>query len=369
MDDPIFEFINCPMIKEEAERQESATEEKISDEKYEIIYQRLQNEKEVFGKVIMSPLNNYTGYMWEQDGDLITIKYSSPYDLVEKEIEINENSIDTQFLAGIWYDKVKQHEYKINGRQITITLQVEGFWPILIRGGNMDIHSAFQLSNYCEDIGMHEEGLILLKYSAMRYHPQAPLALAALALQKQNTQEALYWYSRCETTRTSKQLILRVAMLLLDFGTYEAFIAENLLIQLVPSGMSEALYYLGYLHMKHPGDFIGSDSLVIEYFTQAANNGNLQAMDTLGKCYLNGICVEKDVEKGTELLKKAGELAMKLIQENHEENENDEEIEEEEVPEKISKAKELLIDTSISLGIAAAVGFGTVFLFRKFFGK
>ncbi|KAI5524254.1 tetratricopeptide repeat domain domain-containing protein [Trichomonas vaginalis G3] len=233
----------------------------------------------------------------------------------------------------------------------------------------MDIHSAFQLSNYCEDIGMHEEGLILLKYSAMRYHPQAPLALAALALQKQNTQEALYWYSRCETTRTSKQLILRVAMLLLDFGTYEAFIAENLLIQLVPSGMSEALYYLGYLHMKHPGDFIGSDSLVIEYFTQAANNGNLQAMDTLGKCYLNGICVEKDVEKGTELLKKAGELAMKLIQENHEENENDEEIEEEEVPEKISKAKELLIDTSISLGIAAAVGFGTVFLFRKFFGK
>ena len=43
----------------------------------------------------------------------------------------------------------------------------------------------------------------------------------------------------------------------------------------------------------------------IKYLTLAADKGDPQAMGNLGACYYNGIGVEKNELKGTDLLRKA----------------------------------------------------------------
>lgn len=370
IEDPINAFINSRIVLEETERQEQLPEQVLSEKRLEPIYEKLQTETEVFGKVIMSPITGYKGYVWDQEGDMITIRYAAKYPLVENEIEIDNTKIDTQFLSGIWYGPVKQYEYKIKGKDITITLQVDKFWPILIRGGSMDIDSAFQLANYCENSGFSDEGLILLKYAANRYHDQATLALAEIAFNDSRSSEALYWFSRYSPLKTNLSALTRVAFVLVDFEGDEARIAENLLIQLFLAGEKDVLFHLGYLYLRHPGDFKPNDELAIEYFTQAANNGNVQAMNTLGKCYMNGICVQKDVEKGKEYLKKSGELAMKMLQEGENngtvviENENSQEQKPKE-----NKDDNPYIDVAISAGIVAAVGLGAAFLYRRIFRK
>ena len=149
-----------------------------------------------------------------------------------------------------------------------------------------------------------------------------------------------------------------------------AQIAENLLIELVKYDPSSGFCYLGVLHLSPKGSFISNDELAILYLDTAARQfRNLEAMNILGKCYLNGICVQKDTEKGMELIIAAGQEAENRLQ-SSELNEGNQippqpesiQPKTNEIPESESTS---LWDVAISVGIVAAVVAGGWYFFKR----
>ena len=365
--------------------------DKLSDDQIEKIRSLLKQEKSIFAPEFMSEMSGLNMYNYTQEDDKITIKYKAEYPLMESEIEITNNDIDSSFLSGNWYGKVLQFDYKINGKAIEITLQVEKgeIWPVLILGGSIDLNTAFVLSNYCASKDLEKESGILLYYAAKRYHKNSMYALAT-KLMDEEPQKALYWIAESRDIMRNPNIMIMTAILLLavrtdNSGGDEARLSENILINLARNGSPDAYYQLGVLHLNDPGDFKGSEELAVKYLEYAAFQMNhLNALQLLGKMYLNGICVEKDVEKGKEYLQKAGKMALDIlrqqegvenvqtlsqvldneIEKNKQNNNNENEPEENK-----EKGSITLQDTLIAAGVSVAVLAGAGLLLRRFFKK
>ena len=369
--------------------------DKLSDDQIEKIRNLLKQEKSIFAPEFMSELSGLNMYSFSQDDDMITIKYKAEYPIMENEVEITANDIDSSFLSGNWFGKVLQFEHKVTRNTIEITLQVEKgeIWPVLILGGSMDLNTAYVLSNYCASKDLDEESGILLYYAAKRYHKMSMYAMAS-KLMEEEPQKALYWVAESRDVMRNPNLmsmtsILLVALTTPEAGGDEAKLAENILIILAKMGSPDAFYQLGILHLNNPGNFEGSDELCVKYLEHAAFKMNhLNSLQLLGKMYLNGICVEKDTQKGTEYLQKAGEIALNILkQQNGDENskeiieklqnelkENEQEAKKQEAQTKAEeKGKEKgtisMQDTLIAAGVSALVLTGAGLILRRLFRK
>ena len=83
--------------------------------------------------------------------------------------------------------------------------------------------------------------------------------------------------------------------------------AEILLDKLIEEDSTEGYYELGNLYMRGELSIPRLRMKAIACYTVAANRGYLPAMLELGKLYLEGKVIEKDVEAGVEYLQKAAD--------------------------------------------------------------
>lgn len=99
----------------------------IPEEFFLFLRESLRNYDDVYSPEKVVNVNEYDGYRWTQEGDLITISYEFQFegDVDEKDIEITKpNNIESPFCSGKFYSDLNDHDIKINGKKITIQLQV-----------------------------------------------------------------------------------------------------------------------------------------------------------------------------------------------------------------------------------------------------
>jgi hypothetical protein len=54
-------------------------------------------------RVFTPPQDHYNGYLWTQEGDLITITYTSPVDIEIDSIVITNEQITSAFISGTFF--------------------------------------------------------------------------------------------------------------------------------------------------------------------------------------------------------------------------------------------------------------------------
>jgi hypothetical protein len=363
------------IVQQVREEMRNSTKDSLSESDFAEIKKKLDLETEIFAPEVMEGLTGLHMYNFTQKEDKIEISYSAENPLSDSDIEISQEGIESKFLSGGWYDKVLDLDYKIVKNEIKIALKVDKKWPVLICGGNVDANTAYILACFSKKKGLLSIAHKLLYHSAKRNNTKAMMAIAS-DKSSDHPAEAIYWISETNQVTQDLQIMMLAACLLSNFGGDEAKISENLFITLASNGFPDALYYLGYLHMKRPEGFIGSDELVIQYFTCAALQfEHLKALETLGKCYLNGICCEKNEEKGQKLLRIAGEKALNLLHEQadiEELNDNkprEKPITEEERPIDKEEKRSTALDIAVSAAVVGVAAVGIFFVFKRLMKK
>lgn len=384
-ENPALEMTKLNLYKDKEQQIEKVYNQAPTEEEVSDLKQKIQNSSIKLQNDIYDPNNGNTGYTWSQEDDLISIKYTAKYPLREQDVDISLESIDMQFLSGKWYGEILQFDYKITGYKIQIDIQVKDSnekWPVLICGGNMDLDSMYYLGTFAEAL---KDSALARKFfysAALRSHQRSMSILFNDAFED-HPLISLYWSIREAAEYNSGTALFKSAILLTGFsadpGVDEgaAALAEAAFIKLATEGVEPAFYQLGALHLgNHPG-FPTDTGLGIKYLKFAVSNfRNPQALELLGKCYLNGIGVPQDTNTGQELLKAANQIFegyhmnVESEEDNEEKPESTENVEKEEEPEVAEeKNKDKIINGLIAFGIVAvAIGL-TGYTVRKVFKR
>ncbi|KAH0790327.1 tetratricopeptide repeat protein [Histomonas meleagridis] len=330
-------------------------------------------------EIVISPsmFNNadvvYSGYKWEQKGDLIKISYQSKVDITDKDIKIDGSTVTSPFLSGEFFEKPQSHNITINNLDVQIELKVRNEnWPILIKGGsNMDPDSIFLLSILCRKSDMIPQFEKLVIKSAINSHLLATSTISMYFTRNEDVLSSFYWFVRLMILTEDDNLYLFLFNLLYETDTRENFIlAENMMISLAKRNIPEAYYNLGLLYLKEIPDFMPNKNLAIEYFQAGVDkfsDPNCAAM--LGKLYLKGIIVDEDPKKAYKYLLMSGiekEDVKRLFME--EEKQKSVEMSNANVKSENNKEEPSFVDYLITAGIIACVA-GGIFLAKRFFRR
>ena len=261
----------------------------------------------------------YQGYAWTQTDDMITITYTSPTDISADDIKIEGDTINTRtkFVNGKFWGDVLDCDIKVAGNKATIQLRVDGKWPALIVGGDMDPESLYQLAVIAQQFQYQDIFDRLLLHCAMQYHNFALSTLAIHFNTLEDHEAAFYFYVLYAThSHELVPLILLSEYLLVDSTNILCLqLAENILVQLAKQGVGVAFRYLGMLHLGESPGFNADRTLAVRYFTTAGEeHHDLKSIEVLGKCYIAGIGCSPDVEKGCALLEVAGLTAEEILE-------------------------------------------------------
>lgn len=174
----------------------------------------------------------------------------------------------------------------------------------------MDPTSSFLLAAYSSSLKRADIFESLLVYGANKSHKYSMSSLAMHYVgMEENNVKAFYWFTRYSIEHGDMVALVMVAEFLLSNNNdgKSPFLCENLLIDLAKRGIGQAFLYLGVLHLDDSKGFKNDPSLAIKYFTVAHQQfQNPKATQYLGHCYLSGIGVEQNIERGSDLLKAAG---------------------------------------------------------------
>ena len=261
----------------------------------------------------------YQGYRWTQSDDMITITYTSPTDISVDDIDIEPDTIKTRtkFVNGKFWGEISDADFKVAGNKATIQLKVDGQWPALIVGGDMDPESLYQLAVIAQQFQYQDIFDRLLLRCAMQNHHFALSTLAIHFNTLEDHDSAFYFYVKYATCSHEKvPLILLSEYLLVDSTNVLSLqLAENILVQLAKEGVGVAFRYLGMLHLGESPGFNADRTLAVRYFTTASEeHHDLKSTEVLGKCYIAGIGCSPDVDKGCELLATAGLTAEEILE-------------------------------------------------------
>lgn len=297
----------------------------------------------------------FQGYQWQQNEDLITITYTSPEPISSDDIKITGQTIETRtkFVNGNFWGTVSDYDVKVSKNKVTIQLQVSGHWPILIIGGDMDGDSLFLLAVFAQQIKRNDISNRLSLHSAMQNHSYSLSSIALRFNSEEKREPAFYFYARhAAYNHDQAASLLLCEYLLVDENPSSLEIAENILIKLARDEIGIAFQYLGMLHLLECEGFNSDKTLAVRYFTTAAEDfGVLQSMETLGKCYIAGIGCKPDVQRGVELLERAGVAAEEILQRVQAAEENDQ-----------HSVTDYVIAGAVCVGAAAL----SLLLFKKF---
>lgn len=317
IDNPLEMVQELPVYKELDAYYREITSQPIPEEYFQILRDSLKSYNDVYSPDKVVNVAEYDGYKWSQDGDEIKIIYESMFDNdfgYDDIIITIPNKIESPFCAGDFYGDAKDFNIKIEGKKVTIDLQVSEKWPILIIGGNMDPSSSFLLAAFSTSLKKADLFEKLLVYGANKSHKYSMSSLAMhYAGIEQTNEKSFYWFTRYSLEHNDIVAQIMVAEYLLANNNEgrNAHICENLLINLVSQQakmvIGQAFLYLGTLHLEDSNGFNNDLQLAATYFTVAHEKFNHpKAGQYLGHCYLSGIGVEQNIEKGTDLLKQAG---------------------------------------------------------------
>ncbi|KAH0786739.1 erythrocyte binding protein [Histomonas meleagridis] len=361
----------------------------IPDEYFQYIYKKFhENENpEVVSPSIFHTTLGYNGYTWTQDDDLITIKYESEYEFSispkddeigripdEVKIEGDKISSESNWISGTFYETPQEYDIQVSGKKVTIQLHVKSKWPILIIGGDMDLNSSFLLALSAPEKPEIYERFLL--YSAWRSHRPSQILLAQHLAHDRDAH--FYWRCRLILEHSDLESMLVVSVLLTEFEDGTAYkVSENLLLFLAQHGITIAYHYLGMLHLADQKGFNADPKLAFKYFEKSAlEYHNVKSIESLGHCYLMGIGVERDIDKGAQILESIGIDPTNFINQikERENMEKEKEAEKEkenpnnikETKQETKETKETLTDMLIAGALigAAALAAG-IFFYRR----
>lgn len=306
-------LINHPFFIEEDSNFKKINNIEILPELYHQIIESLEKENVVISPSYFRPKISYNGYSWTQKNNSILIKYTFPSPNDNQTVEIQDDTIKSEsgFIIGRFYRKPQEVSSIINEFTITIELKVKEPWPILIAEGIPDIdpNSAFLLGVASQKLNFIEFSHRLFLYAAIKGHPLSMTAITYHYFSQSNEKKMFYWnvklYLSQITEMTSFVPICDTLIKQKDNGE-SAKLAEAILVNEAKKDIPIAFLYLGYLHLKSIPGFQNDRKLAIRYFEMAAYKyDNKKAYETLGKCYIGGVSVERNIERGIELLHKA----------------------------------------------------------------
>lgn len=312
IDNPLGMVQELPVYKKVDAYYREIASEPIPEEYFQILRDSIKSYNDVYSPDKVVNVAEYDGYKWSQDGDEIKITYESMFDNdfgYDDIIITPPNKIDSPFCAGDFYGDIKDFSVKIEGKKVTIDLQVSEKWPILIIGGNMDPSSSFLLAAFSTSLKRGDLFEKLLVYGANKSHKYSMSSLAMhYAGVEQSNEKSFYWFTRYSLEHNDfvAQIMIAEYLIANNNEGQNAHICENLLINLAKMGLGQAFLYLGTLHLADSNGFNNDLRLSVTYFTVAHEQFNHpKAGQYLGHCYLSGIGVEQNIEKGADLLKQA----------------------------------------------------------------
>lgn len=312
------ELASLPEVKSQSEKFEQINAEPIPREYFDTLNGHLAISNDVISAELYPEGTDHNCYHWTQDGDLITVTYESPQSISFDDVRINDSEIVSSFVTGSFYGSVKDFDIKVARNKITIQLQVDGKWPVLVSrptdADDIDTESLFLLSVFSQRIHRNDIFERFLIDCAMRGHA---IAISSLALHYTSTgkgDESFFLYAKHALESNDKVSAIIVAEVLL--GNMNALdLCENMLISLAKDGLGVGFRYLGLMHLLEEEQFPSDASLAVKYFEVAAEEyQDMKSLDILGKCYIGGIGCEKNIDKGIKLMQRAGTVLPEKVQ-------------------------------------------------------
>ena len=363
-------LITHPFFTEEDSYFKEMNEKEIPQSFCHQIIESLNEKNVAISPSDMKPKISYDGYTWTQKNDKISIHYNFKSPNSDKSVKIQDDTIKSGsgFIIGRFYRKPQEVSTIGNDLSITIELTVKESWPILIAEGIPDIDpdSSFLLGVAAQKLNFIDFSNRFFLYAAMKGHILSMAALTYHYFSLSDEKKLFYWNVKLYLSQviemTSFVQICDELTKQKDNGE-SAKLAESILINEAKKDIPIAYLYLGYLHMKTISGFQSDRKLAIRYFETAANQyNNKKAYETLGKCYIGGIGVERNFERGIELLHKANlknESIHEILRLEKEKIEKLEQIR------KKNRIKTIIATSSITFIMLTSVFVGLEFFSRR----
>ncbi|OHT02775.1 hypothetical protein TRFO_29961 [Tritrichomonas foetus] len=322
--------------------------------------QTIQPTEKPFSPNMLPASSVYDGYKWDQSENEIIITFASKVPIDESSIVIDETSITSPFLNGNFFDKVENPDISIEEQNVKITLTVSKYFPILIKSGeNMDQYSLFFLAAFSNKVGQIECFEKLLLKASMMNSTMAMSTLAVHYYQQEQHEKAIYWFYQFGRESDEFFPFVTISEILMIINpSLHAHLVENILVT-VANKYPTAFTMLAQLHLDTIPGFNSSKELAAQYLEFAVENfHDVNAQRVLAQLYILGKGVQKDHQRGVQLLLESGlshaqiERLVYMLQNS---KEKDEEKDADE-----GKEKEPIADVVADYAITAAVVAGMV---------
>lgn len=370
-DEIAIKLINHPFFINEDSYFKKINNTEIPPDFYHTIIDSLEKENVAISPFDLRPKIPYDGYLWKQTNNIITINYTFKSPNIDRTVKIEDDIIKSEsgFIIGRFYRKPLEVSTVINDLSITIELKVNEPWPILIAEGipEIDPDSAFLLGVASQKMNFFDQSHRLFLYAAMKGHPLSMAAITYHYFSQSEEGKLFYWNVKMYLSQiveiTSFVPICDTLIKIKDNGE-SAKLAEAILVNEARKDIPIAFLYLGFLHLKTIPGFQNDRKLAIRYFETAAYQfNNKKAYETLGKCYIGGVVVERNDERGIELLHKADLKKESIHEILRLEKENRERLERIRTKNRI---KTIIATSSITLVMLTSVFVGFEFFSHRF---
>lgn len=180
--------------------------------------------------------------------------------------------------------------------------------PLIAKAGKDAIADYYLGRLYLYGYGQLKNTDLAIRYFAKSaqqgYLPAVQLMAKYSLMHDKNPEEAARWFKQAATAGDVNAQLYLAAAYLYGLGVKKNLdTANHYYIDAAKNGNSLAQYALAesFLDTKHAAN----KKLGVIWLTKSAASGNSRALTKLGRLYIAGLVVDKDEEKGVELLNKA----------------------------------------------------------------
>jgi hypothetical protein len=256
-------------------------------------------------------------YNWTQEGNKITITGPWNSKWPDTELTVTADDVTSPIISGSFFDTVLSSavSFAEDRTSFSIELEVTREWPLIIRPSDRIDHvSLFYLAVFAGREGLESAVETLLLPLGVADFVPAVSVLAHLCLDSEREAEAFFWFVRyANLTGEIQVLVVPAQILIANDLKNDAILAENIVVALARAGHKKAFYMLGCLHLRVVNGFQTDTKLAVRYFEHGtqkyADNECRQALAVL---LIKGQGIPKDVRRGIQLLREAGEPEEKL---------------------------------------------------------
>lgn len=184
----------------------------------------------------------------------------------------------------------------------------EAVEPLISKSGQDAVAEYYLGRLYLYGYGQLKNNRVAMRYftkSAEKgYLPAVQMMAKYSLLHEKNPEQAIHWFKQAASVGDVNAQMFMAAAYLYGVGVKKnTDVARHYYIDAAKNGNAIAQYTLAeyFLDSKHAGN----KKLGMIWLTKAADGANPKALTELGKFYVNGQMVTKDVLRGVELLNKA----------------------------------------------------------------